>query len=77
VSVTELPKEATGLSAFLGSFHRYGLPGVVIGIQFLIIAYQLHVSTQTNVQITKAMVETTAALIQVKDAIKEIKEAEK
>jgi hypothetical protein len=45
----------------------------VIGVQFLIIAYQLHISTSTNIQTAKAMAEMAGALVQVKDAIKEMK----
>ena len=59
------------LTGFLFSFHRYGLPGVVIGVLFLFnggLTYYLIRSIHNN---TKAMTEMAEAARGMRDALED------
>lgn len=58
---------------FLTSFNRYGLPGAVIGAQFLIIVGLIYVVVTALEANTKAMTEFTGVLRDMKETIKELR----
>jgi hypothetical protein len=61
-------KEAEGV---FSGFNRYGLPGAVIGAQFLIIGALLYVMVTALQQNTKAMSEMTGAVNRLTETIKD------
>jgi hypothetical protein len=69
------PENMTGYSPaiLMAGFNKYGLPGAVIGSQFLIIAAMLYFVLTTFQANIKAMTEMTVAVNSLKEAMKECK----
>lgn len=69
---TSIPKEAAG---FMAAFNRYGLPGVVIGAQFLIIVGLIYVLVNVTIPAlqasTQAMTGMTGAVNTLTQTIRE------
>lgn len=63
-----------GGMGFLSAFNRYGLPGVVIGAQFIIISGLIWVMVTTLQANTKAITEFTGVVRDMKETIKEIRQ---
>ena len=59
----------------LQQFNRYGLPGLVIGVQFLIIAGILYFVLTVFQNNIRAMTEMTGALRELKTQIQDCREA--
>ena len=68
---TQATQQVPIASDVLDSFSRHGLPGLVIGAQFIIIAALLWFGLGTVKDATKAMADTTAALHELSQTIKE------
>lgn len=61
------------VSGTLQQFNRYGLPGLVIGSQFLIIVALMYVVVTTLQANTKAMTEITEAVGRLTETIRDRK----
>lgn len=58
-------------SGAMASFNRYGLPGVVIGTQFVIITGLIYVVVTALQANTKAMTEFTGVLRDMRETMRE------
>ncbi len=67
---TEMYPQAQNLMA---GFNRHGLPGVVIGAQFMVIIVMLYFTLTIFQANIKAMVEMTGALNRLTESIKDSK----
>jgi hypothetical protein len=63
--------ESIPMNGTLAQFNKYGLPGLVIGFQFLIIIGLIYVVVTALQGNTKAMTEITEALGRLTETIKE------
>ncbi len=59
------------LTAFLFSFHRYGLPGVVIGVLFLFNGGLTYYGIRSMHNNTKAMIEMAEAARGMREALRD------
>lgn len=62
-----------GPANLMAGFNKYGLPGAVIGAQFLIIVVMLYFTLTVFMANIKAMTEMTGALNSLTQSIREIR----
>lgn len=68
-----IPKPPDGLAGFLFSFHKYGLPGVVIAVLFAFNGGLTFYLIKTVGQSTRAMTEMAEAARSLKHAVENCK----
>lgn len=70
---TAMPKPPEGLAGFMFSFHKYGLPGVVIAVLFAFNGGLTFYLIRTVSQSTKAMTEMAEAARSLTHAVENCK----
>jgi hypothetical protein len=70
---TALPKAPEGLAGFMFSFHKYGLPGVVIAVLFAFNGGLTFYLIKIMGQSTQAMTEMSKAAEALTDAVERCK----
>jgi len=67
----EYPYQQNGNGTLLGRFERYGLPGLVIGVLFFFVWFNMNTANRVIEKNTEVMIEFKGAVSGMKDALRD------